>query len=389
MVVDRQWSYAHRRLNKRYCKVSTEYILKQLIIGPCLQLSISEKRYNELAYARNVLTDALAFEQRYELLLGNFLAMELALTEICMRNKVQPQYRYIDSAEILEDANRQVVNMLTAMRAYSDQVVQDFNCLKLDTSFKDVAKSKLNEAFARSPDYRFMHALRNHVQHKATAVHGFSSNDDWMRDANGWVETVKFYTNKLILREDKKFKIRVLDEQPEQIDIRRCARRSVQAIGEVHLALRNLSKDQVARARSSIELAIHEYKEAGADSTIGLGARRLGDTSADIALLLDWDDVRLRLVDKNRSLPRLWPCRSHREPKAEDIISLRKELEHTQAQAAALIFVTEERWRDYEDGLPMPEGLFHLYKLQVGRHPTYTLQQLNGVEEQKIFTIEL
>lgn len=49
--------------------MSAEYILEQFIIGPRLQLSISEERYKELAYARNVLSEALAFEQRYELLI--------------------------------------------------------------------------------------------------------------------------------------------------------------------------------------------------------------------------------------------------------------------------------------------------------------------------------
>lgn len=361
--------------------MSTEYILEQFIIGPRLQLSISEERYKELAYARNVLSEALAFEQRYELLLGNFLAMELAFTEICLRIKVEPQHRYINSAEILEKANRHVVNTLTAMRAYADQVVQDFKCLDLAPSFSQLAKSELNEAFSRSLDYRFMCSLRNHVQHKATAVHGFVADDDRVRDANGWVETVKFYANKSTLATDKDFKLRVLDEQPQKIDIRRRARRSVQAVGEVHLALRNASKEEVARARSAIELAIREYKEAGADSTIGLGARCVGDKTGDIALLLDWDDVRLRLVNKNSSLPRLWPRRTHREATAEEIIALRKAMEQTQAQAAALVFVTEDRWQDYEDGLPMPEGLFLLYKLQVGRHPTHTLQLSNAVDE--------
>ncbi|MCF5401068.1 hypothetical protein GIV96_13475 [Pseudomonas syringae] len=361
--------------------MSAEYILEQFIIGPRLQLSISEGRYKELAHARSLLSEALAFEQRYELLLGNFLTMELAFTEICLRAKVEPQHRYMNSAEILETANRHIVNLLTAMRAYVDQVVQDFKCLEIVPSFSQVAKSELNEAFSRSLDYRFMCSLRNHVQHKATAVHGFVANDDGMRDANGWVETVKFYANKVSLSADRDFKPRVLDEQPQKIDVRRRARRCVEAVGKVHLALRKLSKDEVARARSAIELAICEYQEAGAESIIGLGDRLVGDTSADIALLLDWDDVRLRLVNKNSSLPRLWPRRTHREAKVEEIISLREAMEQTPAQAAALVFVTEDRWRDYEDGLPMPEGLFLLYKLQVGRHPTHTLQRSNTVDE--------
>ncbi|NWD22466.1 hypothetical protein HX864_04245 [Pseudomonas yamanorum] len=361
--------------------MSTQYILEQFIIGPRLQLSISEERYMELARARNVLSEALAFEQRYELLLGNFLDMELAFTGICLRSKVEPQHQYTDLAGILEKANRHIVNMLTAMRAYADQVVQDFKCLELAPSFGQVAKSELNRAFSRSSDYRFMCSLRNHVQHKATAVHGFVANNDGMRDANGWVENVKFYANKENFSADKDFKPRVLDEQPQKIDIRRRARRSVEVVGEVHMALRSLSKDQVAQARSSIELAIREYKESGAESVIGLGARRVGDTNADIALLLDWDDVRLRLVNKNSQLPRLWPRRNHREAKVEELISLREAMDQTQAQAAALVFVTEDRWRDYEDGLPMPEGLFLLYKLQVGRHPTHTLRKSDTVDE--------
>lgn len=358
-----------------------EYILEQFIIGPRLQFSISEERYKELALARTVLSEALTFEQRYELLLGNFLDMELAFTEICLRAKVEPKHQYTDLAAILEKANRHIVNMLTAMRAYADQVVQDFDCLKLAPSFGQLAKLELSRAFSRSLDYRFMCGLRNHVQHKATAVHGFIANDEGMRDANGWVETVKFYANKDTLSADKDFKPRVLNEQPQKIDIRRRARRSVEAVGEVHMALRTLTKGQVTQARSTIELAIREYKEAGAESIIGLGARRVGDTSADVALLLDWDDVRLRLVNKNYQLPRLWPRRSHREAKVEEIIALREAMDQTQAQAAALVCVTEDRWRDYEDGMPMPEGLFLLYKIQVGRHPTHTLRKLNIVDE--------
>lgn len=88
-----------------------------------MQLRISEGRYKELVHARNVLSEALAFEQRYELMLGNFLAMELAFTEICLRTKMQPQHRYMNSAEILETANRHVVNTLAAMRPYADQVM--------------------------------------------------------------------------------------------------------------------------------------------------------------------------------------------------------------------------------------------------------------------------
>lgn len=364
--------------------MTAEYILEQRIIGSRLQMSISEERYKELAQARKVLSEALTFEQRYELLLGNFISMELALTEICLRAKVEPQYGYLDWSKTLEKANRHVVNLLTAMRGYADQVLQDFKCLELEPSFGSVAKLELGKMFDRSPAYRFMYALRNHVQHKATAIHGCEGNDDRRGEANSWIDTVKFFANKSTLSADKDFKTRLLDEQPDKIDIRRLARQSVQEVGVAHLTLRKLAEEHVARARSAVETAIRDYKEAGAQSIIGLGARRVGDADADVPLLLDWDDVRLQLVDKSGSPPRLWPSGTHREPKAEEIVALREEAKQTRAQAAAIVFVSEERWQDYEDGLPMPEGLFHLYKLQLGRHPTHSLLplKLGGGQEQ-------
>jgi hypothetical protein len=161
-----------------------------------------------------------------------------------------------------------------------------------------------------------------------------------------------------------------------KIDVQRRARRSVQAVGEVHLTLRNLSREQVVRARSAIELTIRGYKEAGAESVIGLGTRCVGDTTADIARLIDWDDVRLRLVNKNSSLPRLWPRPSHREAKAEEIIALREAMEQGRAKPKPqrLCSLPKIAGETTKMVCRCRKAYFLLYKLQVGRHPTHTLQ---------------
>ncbi|WP_230970799.1 hypothetical protein [Nitrogeniibacter aestuarii] len=360
--------------------MADKYVLEQRILGPRLTLEITEKRYSELAHAREVLTDASAFEQRYELLLGNFISMELAFTEICLRVKVEPQFRYPEMAETIRQANRHIVNILTAMRGYADQVRQDFKCLDPHRWFSSIAKTELAKVFERSPDYRFMCELRNHVQHKATAIHGFEGANAASVDPNGWVEMIKFYASKASLNEDRDFKTRILDEQPEKIDVRRRARLSVQELGVAHLALRDAVAEPVARARSVFESAIRDYKKHGAESVIGLCARRSGDADADVPVLLDWDDVRLQLVEKNDRPPQLWPRHTHREPKTEQIVALREKAQHSPAQAASVVFVPKERWEEYERGLPMPEGLFILYQLQVGLHPTHRLQQLDSAD---------
>jgi len=366
--------------------MAKKYILEQRILGPHLQMDIDEKRYNALAHARKVLSNALVFEQSYELLLGNFISMELAFTEICLRATLEPQYKYAEMAEILRQADRHIVNILTSMRAYADQVVQGFKCLDLNPDFGKKAKAQLSRVYDQSPDYQFMYELRNHVQHRATAIHGFEGSDAKSDDPNGWVETIKFYASNVSLSADRVFKQRVLDELPEKIDIRRCARQSVQEIGKVHLALRSEISEYVAQARSTFESAIRDYIEGGAESAIGLCAQRVGDADGDVQVLLNWDDVRLELIEKNSSPPRLWPSRTHREPKKEQIVALREQAQQTQAQAAVAVFVPEKRWRDYENGLPMPEGLFYLYQLQIGRHPTHHLQHSISADIQSQLT---
>ncbi len=95
-------------------------------------------------------------EQRYEVLLGNFLAMELAFTEIGLRAKVEPQHRYLNLAEILETANRScVVNTLTAMRAMPTKWCRTSNAWSCFPYQPGGQVGTKNEAFSRSLDYRF------------------------------------------------------------------------------------------------------------------------------------------------------------------------------------------------------------------------------------------
>lgn len=356
--------------------MSAKYILEQDYLEPHLQLEITEDLFKNFARARKVLSNALAFEQRYEQVLGNFISMELAFSEFGLRAKVEHRHGYPEFAEALRDANRHIANLLTAMRSYADQVVGDFKVLDIEPSFGARAEKELNDAYDGSLGYRFMCALRNHVQHKATAVHGFEgAGSDEFPDSNGWVETIRFTVLKSELAADSKFKKKLLSELSEKTDVRRSARQGVHALGKAHLALRVMVADEVAQARASVQHAIDTYLGAGSQSASGLVARKVGDKASTVPLFLNWDDVRLELVAKNDYPPQIWPRRTHREPTVEQLVELRVEASHSQADAAALVFVSEDRWREYEDGLPMPEALFHLYRLQVEKHTMHKMSR--------------
>lgn len=56
------------------------------------------------------------------------------------------------------------------------------------------------------------------------------------------------------------------------------------------------------------------------------------------------------------------PILEKRPPTAEEVKASREQAEHTQTQAAALIYVTDRAWRYWELGKrEMPLGLYELY----------------------------
>ena len=352
-----------------------KYILEQRVLDPHVRMDIDEQRYNALANASSVLSDALAFEQGYELMLGNFIEMEMAFTEISLRATLEMDYQHTTLSGTMREANRHVINVLTAMKGYVDQVPQQFKALKLSPKFAVTVKGELNNMHAASLDYRFVYELRNHAQHQGTAVQGFEASHVLRSDSNGWAEAVSLQARKDALVASD-FKSSVLAEQPDKIDVRHRVRMSMAALGGVHLKFRAHLEPHVDAARAAFDAAISDYHAAGATSVLGLAARRDRDKKADVPVLVDWDDDRLRLVNKNRQPPRLWARPKHDEPTAADIIALRTATGDTVARAAKQVFVNEARWAEWEAGLPMPQGLFTLYQLQVGKHPSHEVTPL-------------
>lgn len=347
------------------------YVLEQRIIGRRKTVTITEDEFLALENARHVLSEALEFEQRYELLVGNFIAMELAITELCLRSTVEPQYAYSDIARVIQETNRHIVNLLTAARSYIDQVKQDFKMLPLNPTFFEAVKTLLREEYDSSLEYRFMEALRNYTQHCAFPATGFSDAAVLDHDANGWAESLTISASKEELFQDKEFKQKFLEALPAKIDLRHYGRGYVRCLGKAHIALRSLVDPMVVESRNLLDTTIKTYSDGGAHPTVGLGARRLGTQPQDIPVLTDWDDVRLKLAKKNSSPVDLWPRPRGRELSGAALRTSREGAGHTIEQAARWALVPPARWAQYEAGLRMPESVHVLYLLQTDQHPTH------------------
>lgn len=280
--------------------MTDSYLLRRNSIGPQVAVNISAKRYEELRGARLTLIDAGAFEYRYELLIGNYLAFEKFGLEWSLRDGIESDFSYGRWANVMIEANRHVMNLLTAGRTYVDHVAQDFKHLGLSPSFKEQAKKLTNNAYDTALAYKFICKLRNYVQHQNMPVHRISP-----QLRNG-PEGIAFNCLKKELKGEG-FSDELLKQLDDAIDLRQMAREYMNVVSDVHVELRALVNPSVEQARRLHEEAITEFTNAQTvpeQGTPGLGlsiCRVDGDDFVDVhPILLDWDRVRESLAHKNR-----------------------------------------------------------------------------------------
>jgi hypothetical protein len=94
---------------------------------------------------------------------------------------------------------------------------------------------------------------------------------------------------------------------PDAVDLQFASRAYVESISRVHEGARQLIGCAVDSARREIELALEDYTELLKEKPVGLCAREYRDQQNvdEVSIFLEYDDVRMHLIRKNRALANL------------------------------------------------------------------------------------
>ncbi len=153
-----------------------------------------------------------------------------------------------------------------------------------------------------------MEALRNHVQHSGIPVHRISTGAKWTDLDDGLLEYSLFFgAQKKELLLDDGFKKQVLDEMPDEVNLRSATRSYIEAISRIHKQAREKIEKTVDSSRLYLDRAIMDYMVVYEKEPIGLHAYEYqGEEKIDEVLILTkWDDVRRELVKRNGELVNL------------------------------------------------------------------------------------
>jgi hypothetical protein len=286
------------------------YVLRKCILGRVPEVEITEDEYVGLETARNVLSGALAIEEKYEILIANYLDFEKEMLGLTAEDMIRSGIDYPDMFEVRLRLNTRLVNLLTAARLYVDQLNQDVReCVPCDNDAKGQVERAFSKEYDGNRDYRFMEALRNHAQHSGLPIHCVSQGCTWTSlDDSGLLEfSMEVASQRSRLGENPKFKKGVLDELDEEIDLRIATRKYLESMSNVQESVRSMVAQPVAAARERIEGAQRRYAEVSDGDLVGLCACKWFDDRqvSAVPLLLEWDNVRTKLQARNGTLVNL------------------------------------------------------------------------------------
>lgn len=286
-----------------------KYILKIGSQSKFPEIEIDKDRFLNLKLSREVLGEALAIEEKYEILIYNYLDLEKESLRVSVTQMVRDNVGYVDLFDIRLALDIRLINLMTSVRLYTDQLSSHLsNCLPNDADIKRQAKQLFSDEYDKSFDYRFMEALRNYVQHSGTPVHRVTTGSGLTDLNNGLLEySLYFATQKKHLNEDGKFKNKVLEEMPKEVNLLLATRSYIESISTVHHQARELIRKNVTRARALIEASINDYKSMNKEHSAGLHAYAIQkkEIIEKVPIFLQWDDIRLHLENRNKKLSNL------------------------------------------------------------------------------------
>lgn len=248
-----------------------KYFIRQRTLDSRLAVQIEFDKFNELKESQEILFAVQAIEEKYDLLIQNYLEFEQEILLELAKNMIFIKQEYDDFYEVKSVFNRRIVNFLTSARLYLDHISKHIRiCTGKDKEeIKEILKSFTGKQYDTHLEYRFMEELRNYVQHYCLAVHSVENNSNRDQNNDQQVNGIKILACKKVLQQDKKLR-KIMKDMDDNVELVQTTRIYMSSLSYIHNDIRSLIEERVNIARRTIEEAIGNYKKVNDGSTIGL-----------------------------------------------------------------------------------------------------------------------
>jgi hypothetical protein len=253
---------------------------------------------------------ALAVEEKFDLVLGNYVEYEMELVDLALNESI---FRNLDWSSFRIDTQRvvrRVVNLLTSTRLYVDHVQHGLGRESSSAVASINLKVILSEQYDRRLGYRAMEAMRNVVQHESTAFLGLLYATDRVECTSQLQRHRAEPVVDMAALRMTKFKLRVLNELDSlgpKVRVAMLVRDYVEGLAVVHETIRAQSAATLAASELVIRAAVERGRKLLGDDPVGLCmvAREPDRTAQPVYVNTHLVDQLEVLVRKNRDLSTL------------------------------------------------------------------------------------
>ena len=275
-----------------------------------LQLEISENEFNELENAKEFLHFVVSHEESYDILISNYIEFEQEILQLTIQNMMYSDPSIDNFYELRMRLNKRLINLLTSVKLYQDlgkhQIPKNF----IERGkYQEEIKKLFSSEYDNKKHYKFMEELRKYTQHSGLAIHLTRFNMSRTDSNNDSIleYSVNFSSYSKRLKEDKMFSATKFPEMEDEIDLKIAVRHYIESISSIHISIRKLFSEFTIDSRNKIKAAHTKFNEEFNCNTDYLRVVSVEKKSYvnDIAILLDWDDVRIKLQQKNKRLTKL------------------------------------------------------------------------------------
>lgn len=248
--------------------MSFNYYISGYVFEVENSLEIKKTEWEKLRDAKLTITNIRYIEQKYDLMISNYIEFEKELLEQALDNSI----RHINSHGIhfkyLKLA-RQIMNLIASTCMYMDHVKKrHVNKFPISEEEQKELMSELADYEKNNDNIRFIRNLRNYVIHRDLPLDTYNINSSWEKIEN--VEEKKggsfviptIQKEKLIT--DRKFSTTVAKNFPDikgKIDLRLPIRGSIAALSTFNDNFRGKTKKDFKSAKRLFKMAINKYRD--------------------------------------------------------------------------------------------------------------------------------
>lgn len=274
-----------------------KYIVYSKNLSNTFEDSIDEQTYNELSQSKEILFEAHSKENMYNIILMNYYEFEQELFQILLKNEIF-NFTYSSLNDAYSKIEQRILNLFSSITLYLDSFKFEKNIDKFSNHLADEFKNisdYIEKEKENNIEIKLMKFLRNHIQHNGLLIENISLNGrnltQELRE-----ETLIFHINKKNIKA-KWFQVDKFSKLEDKIDLKKVVRGYMDFISNIHNFFREVTDKKTLISRQKFEKIIKTYD----DYKCLFVAKSVGDSKIDeITILLDWDDIRVQLVNKNR-----------------------------------------------------------------------------------------